>query len=55
MSPTPNAHPLVPLSAVSIHDYEALMAPRGAFVDFLLRPPVVMKRQEYTGSPSLAV
>lgn len=45
----------VSLSVVSIRDYEALMAPREAFVDFLLRPYAVMNRQEDAGLSDRAV
>lgn len=50
-----DSHSQVPLSVVSIHDYEALMAPREAFVDFLLRPQGVPRGREDAGPPALAV
>jgi hypothetical protein len=44
-----------PLSALSIDDYEVLVALREAFVEFLLRPHVVADRMEDSGFPVLAV
>ena len=42
--------PRTPLSIVSIEDYEALVAPREAFVDFLVGPYPARSRPEALGS-----
>lgn len=41
------------LSMVSISDYEALIAPRGAFVDFLVGPFPAASRPEILDTPAL--
>lgn len=43
------------LSVISISDYEVLIAPRGAFVDFLLGPYAAEKRASAAGTSSSAV
>lgn len=48
------ACPQAVLSAVSIHDYETLMAPREAFVDFLLTPQTFMVGTRDAGLQPLA-
>ncbi|MEC5198945.1 hypothetical protein RCH21_001169 [Arthrobacter sp. PL16] len=45
----PSPHQAQP-SAVSIHDYEVLIAPREAFVDFLLGPHPAVGRTGVAGS-----
>lgn len=57
MTPSPDAvpRPQVLLSVVSISDYEALIAPREAFLDFLLDPCPTGAAARVTDAPPIAV